>query len=67
MLKREINCLIVHGGTLYTRKFYKRALIVETYESTLPVKKILEKKTNKQQQKKLGPSVVFYVRLGLLK
>ena len=61
MLKREIDCLIVHVGTLYTHIFYERALILEAYESTLLVKNKLEKK------KKSGPSVVFYVRLGLLK
>ena len=48
---------------LYTHKFYERALILEAYESTRLVKNKLEKR----KQKKLGPSAVFYVRLGLLK
>ena len=52
MLKKEIDCLIVHVGTLYTQKFYERALILEAYESTLLVK-------NKLEKKKSGPSVVF--------
>ena len=43
MLKREIDCLIVHVGTLYTYKFNERALILEAYESTLLVKNKLEK------------------------
>ena len=64
MLKREIICLIVHDcRNLYTHKFYERALILEAYESTLQVKNKLEKR----KTKKLGPSVVFYLRLGLLK
>ena len=59
-----------HVGTLYTHKFYERALILEAYESTLLVKNRLEKKAKNKKntrKKKLGPSVVFYVRLGLLK
>ena len=48
MLKREIDCLIVHVATLYTHKFYERALILEAYESTLLVKNKLEKKSQVQ-------------------
>ena len=56
VLKLEIDCSIVHVGTLYTHKFYERALILEAYESTLLVKNKLEK-----TKKKLYPSVLFYV------
>ena len=48
MLKREIDCLIVHVATLYNHKFYERALILEAYESTLLMKNKLEKKSQVQ-------------------
>ena len=43
-IKREIDCLIVHVGTLYTHKFYEGVFILEAYESTLLVKNKLGKK-----------------------